>query len=115
MDGEDLHEDLKIPSEKIAEELETIIRARLDKESWNPKKVDGWTKDVVDSVLKMLAEMKKPYKYVVTCVFMQKNGAGLYSTAGAIWNETTDGRVNFFLPDHETVLCNTTVYWAKID
>lgn len=115
LDGEDLHEDIKIPSEKISEEVELLVKQKLQSEKWSPKKVDGWTKDLIENILKVLAEMKKPYKYVVTCIIMQKNGAGLYSTAGAIWNETTDGRVNYIMADHEWLVCNTTVYWAKID
>jgi dynein light chain Tctex-type 1 len=115
LDGEDLHEDIKIPSEKISEEVELLVKQKLQNEKWSPKKVDSWTKDLIESILKMLAEMKKPYKYVVSCIIMQKNGAGLYSTAGSIWNETTDGRVNYIMADHEWLVCNTTVYWAKID
>ena len=115
MDGDDLHEDLKIPSEKISEEVEQIVKQKLQNERWSAKKVDGWSKDIIDAILKMLAEMKKPYKFIVSCIIMQKNGAGLYSTAGSIWNETTDGRVNYVLADYEWLFCNTTVYWAKLD
>ena len=35
----------------------------------------------MESVLKSLQAVNKPFKYVVTCIIMQKNGAGLHTAS----------------------------------
>ena len=49
--------------------------------------------DLEDSCLKELQSLNRPYKYIVTCIIMQKNGAGL-DTASSLWFDTQkDGKV----------------------
>lgn len=76
-------------------------------------KVNHWTKTVVDNCLGVLTKLQKPYKYIgkinqrwiwfsnnkiefgsfilVTCMIMQKNGAGLHTASSCYWNNETDG------------------------
>ena len=42
-------------------------------------KVNQWTSNVVEGCLKRLAGLQKPFKYVVTCNFVQKAGAGMHT------------------------------------
>ncbi len=37
--------------------------------------VSQWTSSCLENCIKKLAGLNKPFKYVVTCVIMQKNGA----------------------------------------
>jgi dynein light chain Tctex-type 1 len=53
--------------------------------------VGQWTNDVVETCVKRLAGLNKPFKYVVTCVIMQRNGAGLHTAASCFWDNDTDG------------------------
>jgi hypothetical protein len=46
---------------------------------------------MVEVCLKRLTGLNKPFKYVVTCVIMQKNGAGLHTASSCYWDNTTDG------------------------
>ena len=46
---------------------------------------------MVEVCLKRLTALNKPFKYVVTCVIMQKNGAGLHTASSCYWDNTTDG------------------------
>ena len=43
---------------------------------YSAKKIHDWTSSIVEAVLKALQAVNKPFKYVVTCIIMQKNGAG---------------------------------------
>jgi len=63
----------------------------LSSNIYNPKKVHTWTSMVVEAVLKNLQGTNKPYKYVVTCIIMQKNGAGLHTASTCLWDPKTDG------------------------
>ena len=46
---------------------------------------------MIEEVLKGLVAMDKPFKYVVTCIMMQKNGAGLHTSAACYWDTSRDG------------------------
>ena len=50
---------------------------------------------MVEVCLKRLTALNKPFKYVVTCVIMQKNGAGLHTASSCYWDNTTDGEWGF--------------------
>ena len=111
---DDQHEETSINSDKITEDISNTVKQKLLTETWAAKKVDAWTKDIIDSALKSLAEMKKNFKYVVTCVIMQKNGAGMASAFTGLWNNLCDGVL--FVPwENDHIHCITTVYWLKVD
>lgn len=111
---EDQHEELSINSDKITEDISNVVKQKLAQEKWHPKKIDGWVKDITEISLKSLSEMKKPFKYVVTCIVMQKTGAGLSTGFTGLWDNTRDGMVNVPF-ENETMHCITTVYFLKLD
>ncbi|KAF5828826.1 Tctex-1, partial [Dunaliella salina] len=53
--------------------------------------VSQWTSTCLENCIKKLGNLNKPFKYVVTCIIMQKNGAGLHTAASCWWDNTTDG------------------------
>ena len=66
--------------------------------------VGQWTNDVVETCVKRLAGLNKPFKYVVTCVIMQRNGAGLHTAASCFWDNDTDGSRDGPVGEQEHVL-----------
>jgi dynein light chain Tctex-type 1 len=58
---------------------------------YNPKKVNEWTNTIVLKALNQLLELEKPFKYIISCIIMQKNGAGLNSSASMHWDTAKDG------------------------
>mmetsp|Transcript_17174 Transcript_17174/g.56232 ORF Transcript_17174/g.56232 Transcript_17174/m.56232 type:complete len:114 (-) Transcript_17174:3289-3630(-) len=79
----------------VADDVNNIIKESIDSvllnASYNHNKVGQWTSNVVESCLKRLTAMNKPFKYVVTCMIMQKNGAGLHTASSCFWDNTVDG------------------------
>ena len=74
-------------------QVKNAITSTLGEASYIPKKVNDWINTIVDSCLKELQSLNRPYKYIVTCIIMQKNGAGL-DTASSLWFDTQkDGKV----------------------
>ena len=63
--------------------IEQAIEPVLGKQVYQAKKIHDWTSSIVEGVLKSLQAANKPFKYVVTCIIMQKNGAGLHTASGA--------------------------------
>jgi len=58
---------------------------------FDPKQVHTWTIRIIDEVLKNLTAGHKPFKYIVTCIIMQRNGAGLHTASTCYWDTKTDG------------------------
>jgi dynein light chain Tctex-type 1 len=99
------------------EEVEDIVRkaiqSSLHEHSYNSKKVNEWTNTIVQTCLKELQALDTPFKYIVTCIIMQKNGAGLNTSFSAHWDTTKDGYCK--VPwQNSTMHCIVTVYGLSV-
>jgi len=86
-------------SEVTQEEVEAILRKALDSfikesQSYVKEKATQSTQTIIDYALKDLVKMKKNYKFTVTCILMQKNGAGLTSAAANYGEQSKDGYIS---------------------
>uniref|UniRef100_A0A914VTN3 Dynein light chain Tctex-type 1 n=1 Tax=Plectus sambesii TaxID=2011161 RepID=A0A914VTN3_9BILA len=68
-----------------------VIEGVLGTNSYQHNNVNMWTQSIVEGTLAQLTKMSKPFKYIVTCVIMQKNGAGLHIASSCFWDNSTDG------------------------
>ena len=88
-------DDNSADAEFLAEDAETIVKnalqTTLSDVQYEGEKIGVWSNAVIDACLKGLQGLGKPFKYVVTCIIMQKNGAGLHSAVGAYWDSKKDG------------------------
>ena len=76
-------------------------------------KVSQWTNAVVESCLASLTKLQKPFKYIVTCVLMQKNGAGLHTASSCYWDNSTDGSCTVRW-ENKTMYCIVSVFGLAI-
>ena len=88
----------RVPSRQaifVADDVNEIIKESIDavlqNAAYSHAKVGQWTSSAVETTLRRLTALKKPFKYVVTCVIMQKNGAGLHTASSCYWDNETDG------------------------
>ena len=51
---------------------------------------------VIELTMKRLKELNQPFKYIVTCAIMQKNGAGLHMATSTFWDNSSDGEIHVF-------------------
>eukprot|EP00126_Sphaerothecum_destruens_P008135 Sdes_comp20101_c0_seq1m13098 len=126
----------------VVDEVNNIIKESIEQSLqntvYNHNKVSQWTANVVELCLKKLTALNKPFKYVVTNIIMQKNGAGLHTASSCFWDNSTDGTYRFlllpvsfeFLPDcfvdgdatgsctvrweNKTMYCIVTVFGLSI-
>jgi len=82
-------------SEEVIQVIKSCIESTLSNTVYDKKKLNGWCNRVVEGCIKGVLKMDKPFKYVVTCILMQKNGAGLTTTATCYWDQQTDGPLCF--------------------
>jgi len=73
---------------KIAEDT---IKNYLEKKTYTSKEVQNWVNAISDNIIKALTEMNKNFKFMVTCIIMQKNDAGLNVASTCYWNSQVDG------------------------
>ena len=79
----------------IVDEVSNIIKESVEgtigSQSYQQTKINTWTSNIVETILNSLTKLNKPFKYIVSCVIMQKNGAGLHTASSCFWDNTTDG------------------------
>ena len=52
--------------------------------------MNDWTNSIVDTCLRELVNLNRPFKYIITCIIMQKNGAGMHTAAATYWDGAKD-------------------------
>merc|ERR1712006_42811 len=100
-------------TEQVQEVAKQAIHKALNNQTYSKDKVSGWTAQIIDDCLKELAKQQKPFKYVVTCVIMQKNGSPMHTAATAYWDTKTDGLCCMQV-GNDTMDCIATVYACMI-
>ncbi|XP_073725527.1 dynein light chain Tctex-type 1 isoform X2 [Misgurnus anguillicaudatus] len=88
----------------VVDEITTII-----KES----QINLWSSSIVESSLNQLTKLGKPFKYIVTCILLQKNGAGLHTASSCFWDNTTDGSCTVRW-ENKTMYCIVSVFGLAI-
>lgn len=91
------------------------IDAHLNNQTYAEDKVPGWINRICEDVMEGLADLKKPFKYICTCVIMQNTGAGMHTEHSGFCDTVNDGMHVVKWPadkskDQNTMYCIVTVY-----
>ena len=99
------------------EDIEIIVKTSINNvlkdAMYNSAKVDDWSSSIIDSTLKGLQSLNRPFKYVVTTVLVQKNGGGLVSSSSFFWDDDKDG-VSKVTWENETIHALITVFGLSV-
>lgn len=112
-------EDLQNSEESafVVEDVNNIIKDSIDhtlqSAEYQHNKVAQWTSNIVEQALKRLTSLNKPFKYIVTAIIMQKNGAGLHTASSCFWDNTSDGSCTVRW-ENKTMYCIVSVYGLAI-
>ncbi|XP_028253624.1 dynein light chain Tctex-type 1 [Parambassis ranga] len=90
MDDYNLEEETAFVVEDVSKIVKESIEGVIGGNAYQQRRVNQWTTNVVEQCLSQLNKLEKPFKYIVNCVIMQKNGAGLHVTSSCFWDNTTD-------------------------
>jgi len=100
-------------SQFVVDEVTTMIREAMEQiiggNMYHSNKVPQWTNTTVEHILGQLTKQNSQLKYVVTCVIMQKNGAGLHTASSCYWDNTTDGSCTVRW-ENKTMYCIVSVF-----
>ncbi|XP_058286088.1 dynein light chain Tctex-type 1-like [Hylobates moloch] len=77
---------------EVSNTVKEVIESAIGGNAYQHSKVNQWTTNV-EQTLSQLPKLGKPFKYIVTCVIIQKNGAGAGShmASSCFWDSSTDG------------------------
>eukprot|EP00026_Physarum_polycephalum_P023108 Phypoly_transcript_27847.p1 GENE.Phypoly_transcript_27847~~Phypoly_transcript_27847.p1 ORF type:complete len:110 (+),score=0.27 Phypoly_transcript_27847:125-454(+) len=89
------------------------IELSLQNATYQHNKVSQWTSNTVEQCLKRLTAQNKPFKYIVTCIIMQKNGAGLHTASSCYWDNASDGSCSYRW-ENKTMYCICSVFGCMI-
>mmetsp|Transcript_10684 Transcript_10684/g.24358 ORF Transcript_10684/g.24358 Transcript_10684/m.24358 type:complete len:113 (-) Transcript_10684:256-594(-) len=93
----------------VKESVDTV----LTNASYLHAKVPQWQSMIVESILKRLATLNKPFKFVVTSMISQNTGGATHTAHTCFWDAETDGFAKYRF-DNPTLVCLTTVYGMGI-
>ena len=63
-----------------------MIEAVLKDKVYEEAKVPIWVDQICDKCMQSLTELNKPFKYIVSCIIMQRNGAGIHTAQSCHWD-----------------------------
>ncbi|XP_046668962.1 dynein light chain Tctex-type 1 [Homalodisca vitripennis] len=110
---EDLGEESLFVVDEVSNIIKDAIEETIGGNTYQQSKVNQWTSSVVDACLAALTKLQKPFKYIVTCTIMQKNGAGLHTASSCYWDNTTDGSCTVRW-ENKTMYCIVSVFGLSI-
>ena len=111
---EEASDELAFSPEQVEALALEIVGTVLDGKLYDDHQVQGWIDEICSRITKDLVDMNKPYKYIVSCVIMQKNGAGLHTATSCFWDGSNDNTATVRWPGEKkkdaVIQCICTVY-----
>ena len=75
---------------ELQQEVTDVIGNVIGVSAYRQSDVSKWSSAILEQALAAVSRSKKGYKFVVTCVLMQKTGAGLNTAAACLWDAAQD-------------------------
>uniref|UniRef100_A0A8C5M1W3 Dynein light chain Tctex-type 3 n=1 Tax=Leptobrachium leishanense TaxID=445787 RepID=A0A8C5M1W3_9ANUR len=95
----------------IVKECVEVILCGVD---YDETRVNEWMSAVIEQSLTHLVKLGKAYKYIVSCIIMQKRGGGLHTASSSFWDNTTDGTCAVRW-ENRTMYCIVNVFAVAIN
>ncbi|XP_025418315.1 dynein light chain Tctex-type 1-like [Sipha flava] len=89
-----LDEENRFDVNEVSDIINNSIENTIGNQLYQQNMVNKWVNDVVDYCLKRLCQLAKPFKYMVICTILQKNGAGFHAASSCYWDNSTDRKCN---------------------
>ncbi|CAF1317933.1 unnamed protein product [Rotaria magnacalcarata] len=93
--------------------INETIESTLRHQSYQKTKVNLWTSNIVETIISALTKANQSFKYIASCVIMEKNGAGLHTATSCFWDNVTDKSFTIRW-ENTTMYVIVTVYGLSI-
>ena len=110
------------PQDEIDRFVQEIAEDVLKDAMWDELMVPHWVNRICEEIMgKLNTELKRPYKYIVSCLMQQKtNTVSCHSAFSTYWENGADGVATFIYPPaarkesaNKTVTCLVMVYATR--
>ncbi|CAM4646504.1 hypothetical protein PO909_011713 [Leuciscus waleckii] len=113
MDEDQSAEETTFVVDEITTVIKEAVESTIGNHSYQHNKINQWMSNIVESSLSQLTKLGKPFKYIVTCIILQNNGAGLHTASSCFWDNTTDGSCTVRW-ENKTIYCIVSVFGLAI-
>ncbi|KAG5265857.1 hypothetical protein AALO_G00247120 [Alosa alosa] len=113
MDDATTTEETGFVVDDITTVVKEVVETTMGNSTYQQSRVNQWTSSVVESSLSQLTKLGKSFKYIVTCIILQKNGAGLHTASSCFWDNSTDGSCTVRW-ENKTMYCIVSVYGLAV-
>ena len=101
----------------MVDEIEPLIKQAIDatlrEQTYRPTKVFEWSNSIMSYIFKKSDAIGKPFKYLISVIITQKNGAGMFTSNTMYCDTKLDSFVK--VPwENATMHCIVTVYGIAI-
>eukprot|EP00347_Sterkiella_histriomuscorum_P001171 403373054 len=112
---ENMDDDMDFNSEQVQKIAQQAVELVVGSDNivYQKDKVNQWCQQIIETCIKDLAKLQKPFKYAVTCIITQNNGSGLQTAATAYWETKKDGLISVQLGS-ATFYCIVTIFAMAI-
>mmetsp|Transcript_28313 Transcript_28313/g.57969 ORF Transcript_28313/g.57969 Transcript_28313/m.57969 type:complete len:111 (+) Transcript_28313:199-531(+) len=109
----DFNDETVFEKDVVTNILKAAVEETLGQQPYNQSKVGQWISDICEKSTKKLVALGKPFKYVVSCVVMQRNGAGMHTCSSCFWDNANDGSATFRY-EEKSMYCVATCFALAI-
>eukprot|EP01084_Bolivina_argentea_P202373 345787_1 len=107
-------DDLEFKNENFGQEVAALVMSSVQdifqsSLSYNHSRCSQLATQIVDRIISDAMKLPMPRKYVCTCHFIQKNGAGVTSSISTFWDPDSDDHFTH-TQENTGMLCITTLY-----
>mmetsp|Transcript_12272 Transcript_12272/g.14817 ORF Transcript_12272/g.14817 Transcript_12272/m.14817 type:complete len:112 (+) Transcript_12272:91-426(+) len=103
--------ELTTPVEKIAiHSIQSVLKGEV----YDPSRVGMWIDEITKIALEELSNVSTNFKYAVSCMVIQKRGAGLDCATVAHWDCQTDAVVHISWDENRTISCILSIFGVAI-
>eukprot|EP00347_Sterkiella_histriomuscorum_P007741 403347732 len=114
-------DDNGFPNEEVEKCVYDAVEQVLANAQWDEKQVPQWINDICEKSMKQLVELNRPYKFMITCMLMQKTQqSGAQTVLSCYWENNTDSYYQTIYPPQrakdsaaKTIQCIATVFGVR--
>ena len=106
--------------QELEEKITPVIEEVLADKAFDEDKVQHWINEICERIVKNLYDARKPFKYMVSCLIMQKTEAGLQTSTACNYEVNSDLTFQYIWPKekakepaNKTLHCILTVFCTR--
>jgi len=93
--------------------MKEVVEETFEDSVYQHSKVSAWNTQIVETCINRLTAKTINFKYIVTCVILQKNGTGFFAGSSVYWDSAHDGSA-VYRYDSKTMYVIVNVFGLSI-